>query len=114
MSGAVAVLSTGKPTFAASVAQTDLYATRFDPGTAETLQTAIVTVAGGVPPYTYLWSRVSGSTEIGPINGTSSATKFSAYFIGYGSYSAVYRCTVTDVAATSVNSNNIDILMECN
>lgn len=114
MSGAVAVLSTGKPAFAASVAQTELYATRFDPGTAVTLQTAITTVVGGTPPYTYLWTRVSGNTEVGPIDGTSSSTQFSAYFSGYGFYSTVYKCVVTDAAAASVDSNNINIYMEAN
>lgn len=114
MSGAVAVLSTGKPTFAASVAQTDLGATRFGPGTAVTLQTAIATVVGGVPPYTYAWTLVSGDTEIGPISGTASATKFSAYFASVGSYAAVYKCVVTDAAANSVDSNNINVDMEAN
>ena len=114
MSGAVAVLSTGKPTFAASVSPAGLFATRFGAGTAITLQTAVTTVVGGVPPYTYLWTRVSGDTEIGPISGTSSSTQFSAYFASPGSYSTVYKCVVTDAAASSVDSNNITIDMEAN
>jgi|LakMenEpi03Aug12_release.lakeMendotaPanAssembly.Ray.scaffolds.fasta_scaffold1177907_2 hypothetical protein len=114
MSGAVVVLSTGKPTFAVSVAQTNLGATRFGVGTAVTLQTAIATVVGGVAPYTYAWTLVSGDTEIGPIDGTSSATKFSAFFASTGSYSSVYKCVVTDATAATVDSNNINIDMESN
>ena len=114
MSGAVMVLSTGRPTLAASVLPTGLSATRFGPGTAVTLQTAVTTVVGGTPPYTYLWTRVSGHTEVGPINGTSSSTQFSAYFPSLGSYSTVYKCVVTDAVAASVDSNNITIDMEAN
>jgi hypothetical protein len=114
MSGAVMVLSTGRPTLAASVLPLGLSATRFGPGTAVTFQTAVTTVVGGVPPYTYLWTRVSGDTEIGPITGTSSSTKFSAYFPSFGSFQTVYKCVVTDSAATPVDSNNITITMEAN
>jgi hypothetical protein len=108
------VLSTGKPALAASVLPVGLFATRFGAGSALTFDSAITTVVGGVPPYTYLWTRVSGNTEVGPINGTSAATQFSAYFYGVGSYSTVYKCVVTDSAAASVDSNNITISMESN
>ena len=114
MSGAVMVLSTGRPTLAASVLPTGLSATRFGAGTAVTLQTAVTTVVGGVPPYTYLWTLVSGDTEIGPISGTSASTQFSGYFTGPDSYLTVYKCVVTDAAAVSVDSNSITIEMEAN
>ena len=108
------VLSTGRPSFAASVAPGGLSAIRFGAGTAVTLQTAVTTVVGGVPPYTYLWTRVSGDTEVGPISGTSASTIFSAYFASPDTYSTVYKCVVTDAAAVSVDSNNITIEMEAN
>lgn len=114
MSGAVLSLSTGKPTFAANVSPTGLFAIISGTGTAVTLETAVTTVVGGIPPYTYLWTRVSGDTEVGPISGTSSATQFSAYFASPGSYSTVYKCVVTDAAASSVDSNHITIDMEAN
>jgi len=114
MSGAVMVLSTGQLALAASVLPVGLSATRFGAGTAVTLQTAVTTVVGGVPPYTYLWTRVSGDTEVGPISGTSASTKFSAYFASPDTYSTVYKCVVTDAAANVVNSNNITIEMESN
>ena len=114
MSGAVMVLSTGRPTLRASILPTGLSAVRFGPGTATTLQTAVVTVVGGTLPYTYLWTRVSGAADIGPINGTSSSTKFSAYHAGLGSYETVYKCVVTDGAAASVDSNHITINTEAN
>jgi len=108
------VLSTGRPTLAASALPLGLSATRFGAGTAITLQTAVTTVVGGVPPYTYLWTRVSGDTEVGPINSTSASTIFSGYFTGPGTYATVYKCVVTDAAAVSVDSNNITIDMEAN
>lgn len=114
MSGAVMVLSTGRPTLAASVLPVGLSATRFGAGTAVTLQTAITTVVGGVPPYTYLWTRVSGNTEIGPISGTSASTQFSGYFPYPDTYATIYKCVVTDAAAVSVDSNSITIDMEAN
>jgi len=114
MSGAVMVLSTGQLPLAASVLPVDLFAIQYIIGTAVTLQTATTTVVGGQPPYTYLWTLVSGDTEVGPIHGTSASTKFSAYFTSPGSYSTVYKCVVTDATTSVVDSNNINIEMESN
>lgn len=113
MSGVIAVLATGKPALGASANPTVVGGFKVGAGTVISSQSAVVTVIGGTPPYTYLWTRVSGDTQVGPLNGTSSSTKFSAYIGTAGiSYSAVYKCVVTDSAAVSVDSNTIDVTMD--
>jgi hypothetical protein len=108
------VLSTGRSPLAASVLPLGLSATRFGPGTAVTFQTAITTAVGGSPPYTYQWTFVSGDTEIGAVDNTSAATRFSAYFPSADTFNAVYKCVVTDSATDVVDSNTITIYMEAN
>ena len=97
----------------ASVNPTGLSGFVIGSGTAVTGLTAICTAAGGAPGYTYLWTFVSGDSDIGPINGTSASTKFNAYFSGPGILQAVYKCVVTDAAANVVDSNTVTISMEC-
>lgn len=60
---------------------------------------------GGTPPYTYAWARQSGSTDIGGGGGTDPTTNFSASGDGSPSstYSAVWRVTVTDDVAATVD-----------
>lgn len=113
MSGVIAVLATGKPALGASINPILIGGFKVGAGTVLSSQSAVVTVIGGVPPYTYLWTLVSGDTEIGPISGAASSTKFSAYMETAGtSYAAVYKCVVTDAAAVSVDSNSIDVTMD--
>lgn len=113
MSGALAVLSTGRPTLGATVSPTVLAGFKVGAGTVISSQAGVVTVIGGVAPYTYLWTRVSGDTQVGPINGASSSTLFSAYIgMAGASYSAVYKCVVTDAAAVAVDSNTVEVTME--
>jgi hypothetical protein len=71
MSGVIAVLATGRPALDASAAPAFPSGLKIGTGTIFTSQSVVVTVIGGAPPYTYLWTRVSGDTQIGPINGTS-------------------------------------------
>lgn len=113
MSGVLAVLATGRPTLGATISPTLLSGFKLGAGTVITSESGVVTVIGGAPPYTYLWTRVSGDTQVGPIAGTSSSTKFSAYMASPGTgYSAVYKCVVTDSAAVAVDSNEIDVILE--
>lgn len=112
MSGVLAVLATGSPPLAASAAPTGPNGVKIGTGTVITSSSVMVTAVGGTVPYTYLWTFVSGDTEIGPINGTSSSTKFSAYFSTPGTFEAVYKCVVTDATATAVDTNPVTIYME--
>jgi hypothetical protein len=54
-----------------------------------------LTASGGVPPYTYSWTHISGSTAV-VSNPTSNSTQFSRGQTVPSSLSGVYRCTVTD------------------
>jgi hypothetical protein len=73
---------------------------RSDAG-AVTSSAATALVSGGTGPYTYAWTKVSGSTFT--VNSpTANATTFSTTLTNGQELSAVYRCTVTDsLAATA-------------
>ena len=78
-----------------------------------TTDTSTVSVDGGTPPYTYAWSRQSGSAAIGPVNANAATTAFSRGFLPVGgSETAVFICTVTDSAARIVASNAVTALVE--
>lgn len=57
-----------------------------------------VTAAGGTAPYTYAWSRMSGSSSVAVTSPTAATTTFEAVIYRGLSRSAVFRCTVTDAA----------------
>jgi len=64
------------------------------------------TPSGGVAPFTYSWTRVSGlsSTATTPTAATSAFSRF----VGVGeSASEEWRCTVTDALGTTANSPNV-------
>lgn len=96
------------PPLSVSVAPASLYGTGYnltDPATA--------TVTGGVPPYTYSWQRLSGSTNILANDPTAAETPF--YWDGPLSGPpklSTWRCTVTDSASTVVNSSNVQVTFD--
>lgn len=66
---------------------------------------------GGLPPYTYLWSKVSGDA-ITIDTSTVSSTTFTATGLAHlETRVALFKCTVIDNngAGTSVNTRNITI-----
>lgn len=63
-----------------------------------TTSPATVTATGGTTPYTYAWTKVSGSTEMGITSASSASTTFSYSFRTQGLFSATFKCTVTDNA----------------
>lgn len=68
---------------------------------------AFVSVSGGSGNYTYLWSRVSGVDSFG-LNGNLTPTVTCQYGGLAGSYSMVFKCTVTDTVTGAVGvSNNV-------
>lgn len=59
--------------------------------------TLTCSVTGGVGPFTYSWSRVSGDTGITAISPTASSTDMNVAGIGPGGFkTSTWRCTVTD------------------
>lgn len=68
------------------------------------------TVAGGTPPYVYLWQKLSGSAYIYADNPTGATTRFR----WSGSYSGPpklsnWRCQVTDSASVVAYSDSIRV-----
>lgn len=60
--------------------------------------------AGGVAPYTYAWTYVSGDSYT--INSpASAATTFTTAVSSGATKSGVYRCTVTDSASTTAHTD---------
>ena len=77
-----------------SLSPGDIYTSRAGAGSSiSSADTA--TATGGSTPYTYAWTRVSGSSYT--INSpTSAATTFTTTLAPSGYKTGVYRCTVTD------------------
>lgn len=100
------------PPMGASASPGTVVGFTFGTGTATT-DPATCTPSGGVPPYSYLWEVVSYDGPVSPFaNSAASATSsFTQTGIGIGeSYSATFRCRVTDSAPGSPNiafSNSI-------
>lgn len=64
------------------------------------------TAAGGVPGYSYSWSRISGSTSITANASSSATTSFAVTGITNGQeLSAVFRVTATDAAAATATAD---------
>lgn len=69
-----------------------------------TTNSITVTASGGIGPYTYAWTKVSGDTfTIG--SPSSASTNFSAQPGPYNEMSAVYKCTVTDANSDTFAMN---------
>lgn len=75
-----------------------------------TTGTVTCTASGGVPGYTYAWTRVSGSTLVSATAPTSAATAFTTSGMTTNTTrSAVFNCTVTDSAGQTVTTNNVSV-----
>lgn len=67
-----------------------------------TTDSSTATAYGGTSPYTYAWTRQSGSTAISADSASSATTTFTGTSLASGStYDAVFRCTVTDDASAT-------------
>jgi hypothetical protein len=65
----------------------------------------------GTSPYTYLWSRVSGSTDISPVSSTAQTTKFIASADSNTIKSAIFKCTVTDSASPEAVADSPNLVV---
>ena len=78
----------------ATASPTSLYKTTT--GSSATTNSVTVTPSGGTSPYTYAWTLLSGDT-LTVTSPSAATTTFSKTGMGTGdSFSATYRCTVTD------------------
>lgn len=68
-----------------------------------------VTATGGTGPYTYAWTRVSGSSAISAGTPSADATTFSANVPKNLERIGVWRCTVTDSLAATAS---VDVSVE--
>ena len=73
-----------------------------------TTNAVTVTAYGGVSPYTYAWTKVSGDTLT-----ITSASTYSVAWTASGtapsSKAAVWKCTVTDSAGNSTDTSNVSV-----
>lgn len=74
--------------------------------TAITSRETTVTVTGGVAPYSYLWSQVSGDTMT-ILNSTTPTASFGANVDPGDRLSGVFKCSVTDAAGVSADSPEV-------
>jgi hypothetical protein len=114
MSGAViGVFARPAGTLQVAVAPGYISGFKSSPGTVNSLSTAVASVTGGQPPYTYLWNRVSGSSVIYASSPTGPNTDFYSFFSSIGSRSSTWTVTVTDAASSSATSGAINVDMFC-
>ena len=77
-------------------------ASKTDPAASITTAGVTVTATGGTSPYTYAWTRQSGSASISADSASAASTTFTGTSLVSGTtYNAVFRCTVTDNAAAT-------------
>jgi hypothetical protein len=69
-----------------------------------TTDNATVTTNGGLAPYTYSWTRLSGSYG-SPISATSATTAFIANPPSGSIRTSVFRCTVTDSLGSTATAD---------
>ena len=105
--------SGGGGTLIVKASPASLQGYRYGAGTVNTSTSSNVLVTNAVGAVTYLWELVSGASEIGPVNGLASSTRFFAYIDLFPyNYNAVWRCKVTDSASNVGYSNPVNIDLE--
>jgi len=92
----VTAVGPGKPSAAASISPSPLRIGRTS--TTGTATGTASVIASGVPPFTYSWSRLTGSRI--SFSGTQTAT-FSVYVTWDDSFTESFRVTVTDSAGNT-------------
>lgn len=79
--------------------------------TSKIFGSAVAAPAGGVGPYTYAWTRLSGSTNLSADSPSNATTAFAGATLSHPSnYSAVFQCQVTDAfGATATDTVTVDL-----
>ncbi len=92
------------PAFSVSLSPSYLYTS----GAGTPLTSAVVTAtpSGGTGPFTYAWTRLSGSASVTATAPTSPSTAFGSGALGVSSArTADWRCTVTDSLAATTSAD---------
>lgn len=94
---------------AASISSTVWNWTKYGSNPAHSSAAVLVTASGGQSPYSYAWQYVSGDTVITTGAPTSSSTTWTRSMTTYSTYSAVWRCKVTDNLGAVVYGGNVTV-----
>lgn len=113
MSGAILIAASGRiPPLTATLNDTFVYGNGFTPGTLQAFSPVTCSVVGGVPPYTYDWTAVSGDGSIYANSDKAATTRFSRYTTDNDTYIAIWKCVVTDAAAATTDSIDVTVQFE--
>lgn len=105
-------LSFNQSTLAASLSTNTVTDSRNGDGEIITSAVSAV-VSDGVPPYTYAWTKVSGTTLT--LSNASGASTTFAYTGTVGeTITATYQCVVTDSNSDTVNAGSVNITLVYN
>jgi hypothetical protein len=100
------------PALSVSLSGGSATATQVGTGTATTTPTITATASGGTGGYSYSWTYVSGDSSIYPVSPTSAATDFARFGSPEFSYTAYYKCVVTDSSSNTASSQDVTVIID--
>lgn len=108
MSGAALVAATlGRPTLSLSVSSNFAFGFRYGPGSVQT-GTITASAVGGVPPYTYAWSKIAGDAITSNVSAGPTVFFTAFSFTAPENFNADFSVVVTDsVGQTASQSVNV-------
>lgn len=68
---------------------------------------SVVTVTGGVAPFTYIWDAIENSAGITIVSPSASATTFRKSMPSADTVNGTFQCTVVDALGTVVTTNYV-------
>lgn len=104
------LLGGSAPPMSLSLSPVTVYGVRSSVGTCTSSATT-VTVTGGVAPYTYAWSYVSGDNTMSAVVPTGVSTGFSASLTLDQEKSAVWQCVATDNLGTPSSPVQVNVTL---